>query len=363
MANEMIPFGISRLKWDEGGGYMGADRWLLTVFAWYDGELLTNDQETGLLGLHPGSRDGLMEKIQKYLQKHNELGPVCLVKIKTEKGRNPFLDLAEWDEKAGAPALGDNQELEEPEEEPAPPPPARRPSRVATAPSRTASPARGRVVEEPPDEPDDEEDDTPPTRRGGAPARSREMEPVAQPAPAPRRRASVASPSEPEDEDNTVPFAVPAEDKDQPRRERPNVSSTTIRQWAIAEGYQVSPHGRLSAEIKEEYWKAHDDYYENQGISKPAQAPVVSRPRPTTPPEQAARQLNPRAVPPTSNHGPAAQEMVYTPGMPGQTNEPCPLCEQIVEGHPFPSQEDPNQLVILHMCNGKPQVLAASPVG
>lgn len=376
MATEMIPFGISRVKWDEGGGYKGADRWLLDVYAWYEDDLLTNDSDTGKLGLGPNQgRDKLMGATQKYIEDQGEpVGPCVLVRVKTKgqkSGRNSFLDLVPWDEETEQPVT--DLEIVEAEEEEAPAPPPTRARRSAQpAPSRGARPARG---QEP--EPEDE----PRPTRGSRAARSPEPESAPEPAPARRRRAAV---SEPEPEERVSrPFVVPAEEEaSEPQRDEADEflaelfaadpdyapTNTEIRTWALKKGIQVAPKGKLATNVTEAFWDAVDGLYPEEEAQREAAAaaPVVTRPKAAAPVQQGERKaahgmtVRPDGKPLTPNAGESAQEITYTPGMNGVSIEPCPNCNQTIEERIFPPTEGEG-LVMVHMCEGVPRVLAARP--
>lgn len=376
LAAEQIPFGISRIRLDEGGGYKGADRWLLSVYAYYEGDDLTNGQETGLLSLSTGSRDNFMAAIQEQLKKTKKnIEPVVLVKLKTKNG-NKFLDLVEWDPDTESPLLEGEEEDDEEDEAPAPPPSR---ARRGSAPGKVAVTARRRAVEAPPEEEEPEEEEPAPRPTRGRAARSPEPEPVRRRAGARRSTAPVAS-DEPEEEPDDEPeeeeaqprrpFVVPAEEEaSELRRDaRAAVTVADIREWAIDNNYDVKVKGKLPQGVVDAFWNEYDgprEDYEGEQADEPAAKPVVTKPRRAEPPQGARKGergvVAADGTPLTPNAGPSAQEIVYTPGAIGRSIDKCPQCDQYQEGQMFPSMEG-GKPAIIHVCNGSPQVLFAAPM-
>jgi hypothetical protein len=329
IGNQLV-FHITDIREDRGGGYAGADRWILRVEPYFEGE----EDPDGLISMTDNpARHKFMVALDQTLNELNEkgddpvIGPCVMVKLKGKNYR--FNDIVDWDVDARKPILpqGAVQAGTRVEEEMRP----RRPRQAAEAqPEQSAR---------------QEEAAEPQQRRPFAAAGASKAE------PAPARQAPATA--DPEEVKEAAGRTLSRSTSSRPASTDEEFPS--LRDWAIANGHPVPQgRGRYRNDVKAAYeaartaWETHpsaDEVAAGNGLPRPYQgssedvehelavrAAQAAVPEPADIPVGAPS----RQTIPGRGEAPRAQEIRFRAGMTGTSIEACPACEKKIHDRIFP---------------------------
>lgn len=375
IANQLI-FNISDVRDDRGGGFQGADRWVLRVEPYYE----EDEDPVGLISLtdNPARRkfmDVIDRELEDLINKGEDpvIGPCVMVRLKGKNYR--YIEIVDWNADEQKPILPQGAILAgaRADEDMRPPRPReqraqreqatreeRRPFAEAAEAQREASPARPPTPTAPPT-----------TASASAPSASAPASPEsgASSAPQRRRRAATTEQSTPSTSSRTASTA-PTES-----------GFPTIMKWAAQQGLQAS--GRPSRELQQRYAAAKSAWEAGQNPASPV-PPMDSASgayQGTT--EDVERELAQRAaesartdfaeVPASApnrrpnlarGEAPAAREIRFRAGMGGTTVEACDACGIKIHDRIFPTTESATGYALVHTrcdAGGEQKMMDAIP--
>lgn len=339
--NQLV-FYIIDVRDDRGGGFNGNDRWVIRVEPFYDNE----EDPDGLISLtdNPARRkfmDVLDQELSKLVEQNEEpvIGPCVMVRLKGKNYR--YIEIVDWDEQNKRPIL-----------------------------PQGAVPAGARVEEEmrprrPRANGQPRVDDHPGSATQPEPEQEQEQRPFAEAVEA-KAEASPAQPPFPTAQSTTdnasdrsasaaeSPESAPSSASRKTRRAAATTEQSTlstssrpvttasigefppIKVWAKANNFEVPEgRGRVKREVKEAYEAAKAAYEAGQDPASPVppMQPYVGDAREVE--EELARNAASRTR--TSDKG--VQEIVFRPGMPGTSIQPCPACGKHIHDRIFPLGE------------------------
>lgn len=338
IANQLV-FYITDVRDDRGGGFSGNDRWVVRVEPFYDGE----EDPDGLISLtdNPARRKFMvfLDEALSQLVKDNEdpvIGPCVMVRLKGKNYR--YIEIVDWDETAKQPMLppGSVPAGARVEEEMRPP---RRPRGNAQAEPEQAQEAQRPFAgaAEAKAEASPAEAAAPPTR-------------TARPTTANASAHSVSTPASPESADSS---AFPP-----------------IKVWAKANGFEVPEgRGRVKTNVKEAYEAAKaafEDADIDPGVSPNSPTSTGKRSRRSAEADSkpyqgdsrdVEQELAQNAASRTRTSDKGVQEIVFRPGMPGTSVDPCPACGDHIRDRIFPSASGGYALVHAGCPSGGEQIM------
>lgn len=365
IANQLI-FNISDVRDDRGGGFQGADRWVLRVEPYYE----EDEDPVGLISLtdNPARRkfmDVIDRELEELVGKGEDpvIGPCVMVRLKGKNYR--YIEIVDWNPEEQKPILPQGAILAgaRADEDMRPPRPReqraqrdqvkdeRRPFAGAAEAQREASPARPPIPTAPPT-----------TDNASAPSASSPASPESGTSSAPQRRRRAA----------TTEQSTPSTSS-RPAQTAPTESGfPTIMKWAAQQGLQAS--GRPSRELQQRYAAAKSAWEAGQGQTNPPYQGTT---------EDVEQELAQRAaesartdfaeVPASApnrrpnlarGEAPAAQEIRFRAGMGGWTVQACDACGIKIHDRIFPTTESETGYALVHTrcdAGGEQKMMDAIP--
>lgn len=332
LIGRQAPFVITDVRDDRGGGFQGADRWVLRVEPFDENEefpdglvsLTDNPARRKFMGVLDQELDSKLKQGQDPV-----IGPCVMVRLKGKNYR--YNEIVDWDENENRPILPPGAVMAGARvEEDMRPPRRPRAAQSEPAPPEVQRPFAGAVAE---------------SKAEAAPAAPSRRQAKAAPAPEP-----VAPP-----ENGEVPSLVEyARDKYGYKRGR--VANDIKAEYEAKYG-----EGEQRLDPKPAAYQGSVDDVDDE-LAQRAVAMAAARSAPLEPADVPVSAPNRRAIP-GYDDGQQAQEIRFRPGMTGTSLNACPSCGKKIHDRIFPTNEGSGYALVHARCEagGDQQMMEATP--